>query len=141
LKKFGKGFGQAALYYAVGFSIAGLAHLIIGQGYIHGPGVIHVIGFLVILGGAFLLIRNLIHYYTGRIDELNFGSIVMHLLIIGGFTLFIGIMIYKVKNPDSTIEAKSNFRIINSNGDTSLVLNEFGDTLFLKIGDSVLLDK
>ncbi|RDV11858.1 hypothetical protein DXT99_23420 [Pontibacter diazotrophicus] len=135
---------RAAAYYAIGFAIAWAAYLIFGWEYVHAPGIHHLIGFLVLVVGTILLIRRLIRLFNDSSDNSNKGSLLTHLLVVGGFVIYFGVILKEVNEPvetDLETLAESETLTLDKNTKTIIIENGLGDTVFLQVADSVLIDK
>jgi hypothetical protein len=143
-KEFVKGVLRAIAYYIIGFAIAWAAYIIFGWEYVHAPGIHHLIGLLVLVVGAILLIRRLIRLFKDSSDNLNKGSLLTHLLVVGGFVIYFGVILKEVNEPDETdLEtlAESETLFLDKNTKTIMIKNGVGDTVFLQVADSVLIDR
>ncbi|WP_439881356.1 hypothetical protein ACSX1A_19775 [Pontibacter sp. MBLB2868] len=143
-KEFLKGGLRAAAYYAIGFAIAWAAYLIIGWEYIHAPGIHHLIGFLVLVIGVILLIRRIVEFFKNSADKFNKGALLAHFVVIGGFAVYFWFILNEASKPYEPNEkdlAEEEYLTADKNTKTILIKNGLGDTVFLQVADSVLIDK
>ena len=139
---FTKGLIRTISYYAVGFASVYLSYVIFGHQYIHGPGLHHLIGFLVLLGGVIWIVYSLIRLLYNGYDKINLGSLIVNLIVISGAVIYFSIEINKETGAE-TITNKEDIITIykDSSTNSATVVNGLGDTLILKVGDSTIIDK
>ncbi|MER2996696.1 hypothetical protein [Pontibacter populi] len=143
-KEFIKGGLRAAAYYVIGFAIAWAAYLIFGWEYIHAPGIHHLIGLLVLIIGVFLLIRRLVEFFKNSANSSNKGALLIHFVVIGGFGIYFLIILNEVRKPYEPSEealAEAEYLITDDKTESIIIQNGLGDTVFLQVADSVLIDK
>jgi hypothetical protein len=143
-KEFIKGGLRAAANYVIGFAIAWAAYLIFGWEYIHAPGIHHLIGLLVLIIGVFLLIRRLVGFFKNSSNSLNKGALLIHFVVIGGFGIYFLIFLNEVRKPNVPSEeelAEAEYLTTDENTESIIIQNGLGDTVFLQVDDSVLIDK
>jgi hypothetical protein len=130
------GIFQALIFYAFGLSMAGLAYLIIGNPYIHAPGIHHVIliGTLLI-GLIWTLISLGIFFFKNKTKKL-IGVIVTNLVITVGFALYAILPKYLNYKPNPTSKESVKTEI---HRDTTKIYHD-ENLVFLKVKDSVILD-
>src|SRR6187549_1337495 len=100
-----KGFLKSILYYSIGLGLAGLSYSIVGQPYIHAPGLHHIIILLTFIGGFLWLIGAAIQYFTGQRTENLKGIIFTNLVMSLGFILF---MVYIIRDEMDASEFENN---------------------------------
>jgi hypothetical protein len=139
---FSKGLIKAAIYYAVAFFLTWLVYQIVGHTYIHGPGLHHILGFLALAGGAIWMIVGIVRLVLNKQDNQNIGSLIVNIVVVSSIAIYFIIEINKEPVVDSS---PNNADIITVNKDSSTnsssIVNGLGDTLYLKVGDSVYIDK
>ncbi|WP_203256762.1 hypothetical protein [Hyunsoonleella ulvae] len=132
-----KGILQSLLFYGIGFGIAGIAYAIIGNPYIHAPGIHHLILFLTLVIG---LIWNFISigtfFFKAKTEKLK-GIIISNSLIIISCFLYVAIPIYLESNEKTFIE--SDFVRTEIKGDTTKLYHN-DNLIYIKVKDSVILD-
>lgn len=136
-----KGFVFTILYYLISFLISYVIYLIFGWEYIHAPGFHHLTFLLFLIGGLLWSIFNIILFFK-RKDLFYKESLIVHSIIFGGLIIWflIAFIIVEIPKQELKIENKSSITLINKI-DTSLLKNEMNDTLYLKIKDSIYVDK
>ncbi|WMI68234.1 hypothetical protein [Mangrovimonas sp. YM274] len=132
-----KGILKTLLFYGIGFGIAGISYAIIGNPYIHAPGVHHLILFLTsIIGLIWTLISIGVYFFKAKTDSLK-GIIITNSLIIISCFLYVSIPIYLNSNQKTFIE--SNFVRTEVKGDTTELYHN-DNLIYIKVKDSVILD-
>jgi hypothetical protein len=140
---FKKGFTRTIKYYAIGFALVYLSYLAFGHQYIHGPGLHHIVGLFILLGGAGWIVYNIIRLIYNKGDKGNVGSLIMNIVVISGVTIYLTVDANK-NTGAATVTNKADMKTIiynkDSNANSVSVINGLGDTLFSKVGDSILID-
>ena len=132
-----KGILKTLLFYGIGFGIAGIAYSIIGNPYIHAPGVHHLILFLtLVIGLIWTLISIGIFFFKTKTEKLK-GIIISNSLIIISCFLYVAIPIYIDSNEKTFIE--SDFVRTEIKGDTTELYHN-DNLIYIKVKDSVILD-
>jgi len=129
---------NSTLYYLIGFFITWLVYKLSGIPYAHGLNFYHLVGLLVLLGGLIWLIITIAGLFT---KDKQLGTLLIHTLVIGGFvTSFI---FENSKESESGITDPESIITIykDSSTNSASIVNGNGDTLYLKKGDTVLIDK
>ena len=140
IKDFKKGIITASIYYGIGLGLALLSLLVWDNQYAHAPGPPFIFAALVIIGGALLLLINLLLFAKAINREIEKGSMLVHVLIIAGACIFIAVLINKEnKTNDSISQDESQYLIIGKESKTLTIKNESGDTTFFQKGDSVVI--
>lgn len=128
---------KTLLFYGIGFGIAGIVYAIIGNPYIHAPGIHHLILFLtLVIGLIWTLISTGIFFFNAKSEKLK-GIIISNSLIIIGCFLYVGIPIYLDSNEKTFIE--SDFVRTEIKGDTTELYHN-NNLIYIKVKDSVILD-
>jgi hypothetical protein len=128
---------KTLLFYGIGFGIAGIAYAIIGNPYIHAPGIHHLILFLtLVIGLTWTLISVGIFFFKTKTEKLR-GIIVSNSLIIISCFLYVAIPIYLDSNEKTFIE--SDFVRTEIKGDTTELYHN-DNLIYIKVKDSVILD-
>ena len=129
---------NSTLYYLIGFFITWLVYKLSGTPYAHGPNLFHIVGLLVLLGGLIWLIITIAGLFT---KDKQLGTLLIHTLVIGGFVT--SFLLELSKESESSITDPESIITINKDSSTNSasIVNGNGDTLFLKKGDTVLIDK
>ena len=132
-----KGILKTLLFYGIGFGIAGIAYAIIGNPYIHAPGIHHLILFLtLIIGVIWTLISLVIYFFKVKTEKLK-GIIISNSLVIISCFLIVAIPIYLDSNEKTFIE--SDFVRTEIKGDTTKLYHN-NNLIYFKVKDSVILD-
>ncbi len=132
-----KGILRTLVFYGIGFGIAGIAYSIIGNPYIHAPGVHHLILFLtVVIGLIWTLISLGVFIFKGKSQKLK-GIIITNAIIITGCFSYVAIPIYLDSTKKTYIE--SDFVRTEVKGDTTELYHN-DNLIFIKVKDSVILD-
>ena len=132
-----KGILKTLLFYGIGFGVAGIAYAIIGNPYIHAPGVHHLILFLTLVIGLFWTLSSCgIFFFKVKTDNLK-GIIFTNSLIIVSCFLYVSIPIYFDSTEKAFIE--SDFVRTEIKGDTTELYHN-DNLIFIKVKDSVILD-
>ncbi|WP_299315999.1 hypothetical protein [uncultured Aquimarina sp.] len=128
---------KTLLFYGIGFGIAGIAYAIIGNPYIHAPGVHHLILFLtLVIGIIWVLISIGFFFFKAKTDKLK-GIIITNSIIILSCFLYVAIPIYLDSTEKTFIE--SDFVRTEIKGDTTKLYHN-NNLIFIKVKDSVILD-
>ena len=126
------------LYYLIGFLITWIVYKLSGTPYAHGPNLFHLVGLVVLLGGLVWLLKAIASLFT---KDKQFGTLLVHTLVLGGIVISFILEISK----DSDVDISDPESIITIHKDTvtnsASIVNGNGDTLYLKRGESVLIDK
>jgi hypothetical protein len=133
---------RAAIYYAVAFTLTWLTYQIWGHTYIHGPGLHHLIGFLALAGGAIWIVKGLVRLLLKKQDKQNLGFLIVNVVVVASVVTYFIIDIHS----ETVVEAPTNKAdIITIHRDTimnsSSIVDGFGDTILLKLGDSTVIGK
>ncbi|WP_034894732.1 hypothetical protein [Gillisia sp. Hel_I_29] len=132
-----KGILKTLLFYVIGFGLAGIAYLIIGNPYIHAPGIHHLILFLTLVVGLIWMLISLGKFIFQK-KTLNLkGIIITNSVIIIGSFLCVTIPIYLDQNSEEKIQ--SDFVRTEKVGNTIKMYHN-DNLIFIKVKDSVLLD-
>jgi len=140
--QFSKGLIRAAIYYAVALALTLLTYQIWGYTYIHGPGLHHLMGLLALVGGAIWIVKGLVRLLLNKRDKQNLGALIVNVVVVASVVTYFIIDIHS----ESAVEAPTNKAdIITINRDTIMnsasIVDGFGDTILLKVGDSTVIDK
>jgi hypothetical protein len=92
-KDFRKGIITASIYYGICLALGILTLLAWDNQYAHVPGPPFIIAALVIIGGAFLLLINLLLFIKAFNRDREKGSMLVHALILGSTCIFIAVLI------------------------------------------------
>lgn len=139
--KFLLGFLKGILYYAIGFIIAWFTFLIFGWGYIHTPGLHHIVGFLFLIGGIGWTIYYLAVLLTGLKSKINFGILTAHVVTILSVILYFIVSISTDEVTNTKTDPKDIITIIkDEKTNEASIVNGYGDTLYSKKGDSIFID-
>jgi hypothetical protein len=128
-----KGYIFTILYYLSALIVSYIVFLIFGWEYIHAPGFHHLTFLLFLIGGMVWSIFNIIQLFR-RKGSFYKESLIVHVIILIAF-----IMVEYPKQEPNTSSGNS-ITLINSK-DTSLLINEMNDTIYLQIKDSIYIDK
>ncbi|NEV95094.1 hypothetical protein G3567_13210 [Psychroflexus sp. YR1-1] len=132
-----KGILKTLLFYGIGFGVAGIIYVIIGNPYIHAPGIHHLILFLTLaVGLIWTLISIRIFFFKAKTEKLK-GIIILNSLIIISCFLYVAIPIYLDSNKKTFIE--SDFVRTEIKGDTTKLYHD-DNLIYIKAKDSVILD-
>jgi hypothetical protein len=136
-----KGLVFTLSYYLIGLLISYIVYLIFGWEYIHAPGFHHLTFILFLIGGLIWSFIDIIQLFR-RKKRFYKESLIVHSIILGVLIIWIIIAFIIVETPKQNInmDDKSSITLINKK-DTSLLINELNDTLYLKIKDSIYIDK
>jgi hypothetical protein len=137
-----KGLIFALTYYLIAILISYVVYLKYGWTYIHAPGLHHLTFIFFLLGGFIWNIYCVFKYFQNR-QKFHKQLMLIHSLVFGGIiTVFL--IAYFQNNKHEPVNLMENdmksISIINKQ-DTSICITEKGDTIFLKIRDSVLIDE
>ena len=139
---FTKGLIRTVCYYAVGTALVYVSYLIFGYKYIHGPGIHHLIGFIVLLGGALWAVSSLINLIINKHDKVNLATLLMNIIVVGTIITFFVIDINRNTDSGTTFNQQDIITINKDSASNSAsIVNGLGDTLFLKVGDSIIIDQ
>lgn len=136
-----KGLVFTLSYYLIGLLISYIVYLIFGWEYIHAPGFHHLTFILFLIGGLVWSFIDIILLFK-RKKRFYKESLIVHSIILGVLFVWIIIAFLIVETPKQKInmDDKSSITLINKK-DSSLLINELNDTLYLKIKDSIYIDK
>ena len=139
---FSKGIIKATIFYANAVFLTWLIYQIFGHTYIHGPGLHHVLGFLALAGGSIWMIIGIVRLILNKRNKQNIGSLIVNIVVVSSITIYFIIEINKETVVDNSTN-KADIITINKDSSTnsSSIVNGLGDTLYLKVGDSVIIDK
>ncbi len=132
-----KGILKALLFYGIGFGIAGIAYAVIGNPYIHAPGIHHLILFLTLIIGLIWTLTSIVFFFfKAKTDKLK-GVIITNSFIIICCFLYVAIPIYLDSNKKTLIEP--DFIHSEIKGDTTELYHN-NNLIYIKVKDSVILD-
>jgi hypothetical protein len=136
-----KGYIFTISYYLIGLISSYIVYLIFGWEYIHAPGFHHLTFLLFIIGGIVWSIIDIIQLFRKK-GSFYKESIIVHLVLFTGLILWFLVAFIMVENPkqEPNNGNGNSVTLINSK-DTSLLINEMNDTIYLEIKDSVYIDK
>lgn len=134
-----RGISLAVAYYLVAALIAYASYKFFGHGYVHAPGVHHIILFLSWLGGVLWTLISLVKRFQGKNVAYYRGTAMANLLVVAAAFVWF----YRQALPVG--ESQADFRqedelITQFSGDTAIVRHR-GSIVFLRIGDSVYFDE
>jgi hypothetical protein len=136
-----KGYFYTIIYYLFGFLLSYIIYLIFGWEYMHAPGLHHLTFILFLIGGIIwslfdliLLIRKKAKFYK---ESLIVHSTIMVALIIWIFTAYFMVEIPNIKHDD----VRNNSITLTKRNDTSISISAKNDTIYLKIKDSIYVDR
>ena len=132
-----KGIRKALIYYAIGFSLAGLVYLIFGHPYIHAPGLHHIVMFLTLIIGAIWALAEFILVWPKLRSQATVGFVITIFAVIAGFVAYIAMDINRYnKSVESRDEPKLSLEVV---GDETTIY--YGaNIIYYKHKDSVYLD-
>jgi hypothetical protein len=141
---FKNGFKKALLYYVLAAILIFFAYAIFGWEYRHAPGLHHFVALLFLIGGIIWALYCFVSLLIRDKLKVNLGILTVHMIAILSVVLYVYIDIKKANaveaqpypNPENIINIKKD--TINKIG---IIVNGNGDTLFLRKGDSVLIDR
>ncbi len=137
-RPFAKGMIIVMSYYIIGFFIAYLTSFIPGANYGHGPGLHHLVGFLVLCGGVIWLLYSLVRVLIKRHDHLNVASLILHFIVIGGIILSLSNLFNKETEDNGLMqEAEIKTVFYDSSFNKRGVINSAGDTTIITRSDSI----
>lgn len=123
-------------FYGVGCVLAALSYSIIGHGYVHGPGLHHIILFFTVAGGFCWTLVAGVKALSGRASSTIKGTLLANTLVLSGLALYL----YSTVPQESKIPGRSNDEIsVTRNGDTTTLYHD-GNPLYMRVGDSVLFN-
>jgi hypothetical protein len=133
-----KGVFKSFIYYSIGLGLAGLSYLTIGQGYIHAPGLHHIIILLTFLGGILWLIGAVGQYFSKERTENLKGIILTNTIVTLSFVFYMG---YVLDDSSESYESDENLMKlkVTQSGDT-ITMHHGGSIVYWKVRDSVLLN-
>ena len=136
-----KGLVFTISYYLIGLLISYIVYLVFGWEYIHAPGFHHLTFILFLIGGLIWGFINAILLFK-RKEQFYKESLIVHSIIFGVLIIWFIIVFVFVETPKQELKMddKSSMTLINKK-DTSLLINELNDTLYLEIKDSIYIDK
>ena len=135
--KLRKGILKTLLFYGIGFGIAGISYAIIGNPYIHAPGVHDLILFLtLVIGLIWTLISIGFFFFKAKTGKLK-GIIISNSLIIISCFLYVATPIYLDSNKKTIV--KSDLVRTETKGDTTELYHN-DNLIYIKVKDSVILD-
>ena len=134
-----RGILKTIIFYGIGLGLTGLTYIIFGPGYAHGPGFYIVIPFLTVLIGLFWTGSTIFHYFFKKDSDERRGLIYSQLTV---FVLVIVTVLYvrnESKSPGTDFKEKYEI-VAGDKGDTTTVTYN-GQTIYLKVKDSIHFDK
>jgi hypothetical protein len=136
-----KGYIFTILYYLSALIVSYIVFLIFGWEYIHAPGFHHLTFLLFLIGGMVWSIFNIIQLFR-RKGSFYKESLIVHVIIFTGLIIWFLIAFIMVEYPkqEPNTSSGNSITLINSK-DTSLLINEMNDTIYLQIKDSIYIDK
>jgi len=136
-----KGYIFTILYYLSALIVSYIVFLIFGWEYIHAPGFHHLTFLLFLIGGMVWSIFNIIQLFR-RKGSFYKESLIVHVIIFTGLIIWFLIAFIMVEYPkqEPNISSENSITLINLK-DTSLLINEMNDTIYLQIKDSIYIDK
>jgi hypothetical protein len=137
-KSFAKGVFYVFIYYVGGMAAAGVAYLVVGHPYIHAPGLYHWIIALTFLGGAIWMLAAAVSYLTKERTAQLGGVVITNVLAVFGCAVFLYAILHASDESD-TSETSTDEMILSSRGDTATLTRD-GDIIYMRVGDSVLLN-
>ena len=136
-----KGYIFTLSYYLISLIVSYIVFLIFGWEYIHSPGFHHLTFLLFLIGGLVWSIFNIIQLFR-RKGSFYKESLIVHAIIFTGLTIWFLIAFIMVEYPKQEPNISSGNSItLKKSTDTSLLINELNDTIFLQIKDSIYIDK
>ncbi len=132
-----RGILKALIFYGIGFGIAGIIYLIVGNSYIHAPGIHHLILLLTLLIGLiWTIISSVVYFFKEKTKRLG-GFILTNLIIIIGCVLYVEVPLYLDSQRNNKVPSElTNTEVI---GDTTKIYHN-EKLIFIIVKDSVLLD-
>lgn len=136
-----KGLIFTILYYLLGLLTSYIIYLIFGWEYMHSPGFHHLTFLLFLIGGFIWSFIDIILFFKKKASFYK-ESLIVHSVIFGGLLIWIiaAFIIVEFPMQDQKEENANSMILINRN-DTSLLIDEKKDTIYLKINDSIYIDK
>jgi len=135
-----KGLIYTILYYLIGLLTSYIIYLIFGWEYIHSPGFHHLTFLLFLIGGFIWSLINIILFFKKKASFYK-ESLIVHSVIFGGILIWIIAAFISVESSmQNPTEENANSMILINRNDTSLLINEKKDTIYLKVNDSVYID-
>lgn len=132
-----KGIRKALIYYAIGFSLAGLVYLIFGHPYIHAPGLHHIVMFITLIIGAIWALAEFILVWPKVRSQATVGFVITIFAVIAGFAAHIAMDINSFnKRAESWEEPKLSLEV---NGDQTTIYHG-AKVIYYRVKDSVHLD-
>jgi hypothetical protein len=134
-----KGILKTAIFYSIGLLLTVLTYLAFGPGYLHGPGPFIFIPFLTVLIGLFWTGSTIFSYFFKNKTDERKGLIYSQLTV---FVLVIGTVFY-LRNEKELHDSDSDekYEIVADNKGDSTTISYNGQTIYLKVKDSVHFDK
>ncbi len=141
IKKY-KGLVYALTYYLIAFLISIIVYLLYGWTYIHGPGLHHLTFILFLFGGFIWNIYSAFKYFQNR-HRFYKQLMSIHSLVVGGIIIVFLVAYFQNNNYEPVNFMENDMKSISiiNKQDTSICINEKGDTIFLRIRDRVLIDE
>lgn len=135
--------GKGLLYYAIAAIVSWVSYLIYGWSYKHAPAVYHFVLFLFLLGGLAWTIYYAALFLAGSRTKINYGILIIHLIILLTVSASLIMMIYSSDETDiKTTNPKDAITIIKNDTAKQIILKDGnGDTVYLQKKDSVYLNK
>lgn len=129
------GIGYVAVLYGSGIALATISYFMIGQRYIHAPGLHHLIILFTIGAGLIWLVLGLIKYLSVGGSATLKGVLAANAFTILGFMVFT----YAIFHSENEPEVETDSITLSQDGDTT-TLRHNGDIVYIKVGDSVLIN-
>jgi hypothetical protein len=135
-----KGLIYTILYYLIGLLTSYIIYLIFGWEYIHSPGFHHLTFLLFLIIGFIWSLINIILFFKKKASFYK-ESLIVHSVIFGGILIWIIAAFISVESSmQNPTEENANSMILINRNDTSLLINEKKDTIYLKVNDSIYID-
>jgi hypothetical protein len=128
---------RSLIFFGIGFGIAGIAYAIIGNPYIHAPGVHHIILLLTLVTGLIWTLISLVSFIFKSKSKKLKGTIITNILVILSCFLYVAIPIYLDSTEKTFIE--SDIIRTEVKGDTTELYHN-DNLIFIKVKDSIILD-
>ncbi len=136
-RSFLSGVLYALVFYAAGFSLAGISYLVFGHPYIHAPGIHHVILAVTFAGGLCWIIGAAIKALMGPRSPRLRGILLTNTVVVLGFVGFVYDM---TRSDDSGAVHEGGVEMnMTQQGDTA-ILSDGDKIIYMRVKDSVLIN-